>query len=106
MTCRMWASRGSATSTIALVKDSGNGSPDPTDVVVATTTTDANGGYIFTGLPAGTYFVDVTDTKLVLAGYKPSSTGPESQTSPYKVVLTTGQVVLNADFGYVQPTIR
>ena len=90
--------------TIALVKDSGNGSPDPTDVVVATTTTDANGGYIFTGLPAGTYFVDVTDTKGVLAGYKASSTGPESQTSPFKVVLTTGQVVLNADFGYVQLT--
>ena len=75
----------------------------PADVVLATTTTDANGGYLFTDLPAGTYFIDVTDTKGVLAGYSPSPGGFQSQPDPFKVVLTTSQVVNNADFGYVWP---
>ena len=91
--------------TIALWRDTnGNGIQDTiTDTVVSTIQTDANGGYLFTDLPAGTYFVDVTDTKGVLAGYSPSPSGFQSQPDPFKVVLTTSQVVNNADFGYVWP---
>ena len=36
--------------------------------VVATTTTDASGNYTFSGLPDGTYTVDVTDDANVLDG--------------------------------------
>ena len=94
--------------TIRLLKDTNNsGTVDAVDVVVGTTTTDANGGYIFKDLPAATYFVDVTDTGGVLTGYTPTGgLGPESQIDPFKVILATGQVVHNADFGYYQPTDR
>ena len=91
--------------TIRLLEDTNNsGTLDAADVVVGTTTTDANGGYIFKDLPAATYLVDVTDTGGVLTGYTPTGgLGPESQIDPFKVILASGQVVHNADFGYYQP---
>ena len=42
---------------------------DSNSQVITSTITDANGGYLFGNLPAGTYYVDVTDTKNVLSGY-------------------------------------
>jgi hypothetical protein len=48
--------------------------------VVATTVTDANGNYSFTGLPDGTYTVDVTDDANLLNGYW-HSTGPNPATT-------------------------
>ncbi|MFZ1509074.1 MAG: SdrD B-like domain-containing protein, partial [Anaerolineae bacterium] len=55
--------------TIQLRRDSnGNNILDPGDEYFADTVTDADGGYFFTDLPSGTYFVDVTDTNNVLAG--------------------------------------
>ena len=82
---------------------------DPaTGGVIATTTTDANGDYLFTGLPAGTYQVKVTDTQNVLATYALGPLGPQpgvdnnSQQQPYTVTIGPGQTNTTGDFGYVE----
>jgi hypothetical protein len=83
--------------TVALYDDAGN--------LVATTTTDVNGDYSFTGLPDGTYTVDVTDENNVLDGAWHSD-GPNdgadnnSQTDPYTVEVIGGETDATADFGY------
>ena len=78
--------------TVALIDDTnGNGVIDGGESALATTTTDANGGYQFTGLEAGDYIVDVDappDFDL--------TTPPE----PRPVTVTAGETVTNADFGY------
>lgn len=74
--------------------------------IVGTTTTDANGNYSFTGLPAGTYVVDVTDDAGVLAGTwhtlgdQNQATDGTSKADPYTVSVTGGQTVNTVDFGY------
>jgi len=73
--------------------------------VVGTTTTDVSGNYSFTGLPNGTYTVDVTDTANVLNGlWKSNGTNPgddnNSQLDPYTVTVTGGATDTTADFGY------
>src|SRR5207302_133860 len=57
------------------------------------TTTDAAGGYSFTGLPAGDYQVDTVGPAgwLLTAGV-----------DPRPVTLTAGQAETTADFGYQQ----
>ena len=60
-------------------------------------TTDANGDYSFTGLPYGTYTVDVTDEDNVLDGTW-HSLGTDSETDPVSVTVSATPV--NADFGY------
>ena len=72
------------------------------ETLVGTTTTGANGGYIFTDLPPGDYQVVVTDTNGMLTGYQPTS-GPQSQISPYEFTLFPGEIYRDADFGYYQP---
>lgn len=73
--------------------------------VVATTVTDANGDYSFTGLPDGTYSVDVTDDLNLLNGYWHSD-GPSdgsdnnSQDDPYTVSVSGGATDTTGDFGY------
>ena len=68
--------------------------------VVATTTTDEDGAYLFTGLTPGDYVVDVTDTASVLSGYT-LTTGPQSSTDPTPPInVAAGELYLNADFGY------
>ena len=96
-----------------LIDAEGNGSYT---TVVATTTTDAAGLYIFPGLAAGSYVVQV-DTSTLPAGYgqtgdpdhfgtdataNPAQAGDHQTTAP--VVLAPGDVFVNADFGYVFPT--
>src|SRR4029079_15999857 len=54
----------------------------------ATSTTDANGAYTFTGLPAGSYSIDYT----VSTGY--ANTG----TRPLPVTLTAGQNATGNNF--------
>jgi outer membrane protein assembly factor BamB len=50
---------------VDLFRDSnGNGAPDSTDQLVATTTTDSRGNYSFTVTSAGRYFVSVNETPL------------------------------------------
>ena len=77
-----------------------------TDTMRATTTTDADGGYIFPHLPPGKYIVEVTDTNGILTGaaMQPTS-GPQSRLSPYPVTLSAGEIERDVDFGYRTPPI-
>ncbi|MDR7545584.1 MAG: SdrD B-like domain-containing protein, partial [Armatimonadota bacterium] len=75
--------------------------------ILATTYTDAHGGYLFSGLAAGTYCVDVdestlppgmTQTPYTLPG---ADFGNQNQSgNGYQVVLPPGGENLTADFGY------
>jgi len=72
------------------------------DDIAITTTTDASGNYLFDGLPAGEFRVDVTTSTLpngMSAAYdKDGGTGSPDSTTP--VTLTAGQTVSDVDFGY------
>lgn len=59
------------------------------ETVTQTTTTDANGNYVFTGLAAGTYYVVVVPPE----GYRP---GPANE---YTVTVTAGGRLPGFDFG-------
>lgn len=68
--------------------------------IVAVTTTALDGAYMFVGLTAGTYRVDVTDTSGVLTGYSLTS-GPQSCSDPTAdITVDEGEVYVMADFGY------
>ena len=71
--------------------------------IVATTSTDSSGNYSFTGLPAGKYSVDVTDTANVLDGLWHSlgtaGMAGQSQSDPYTVEVSGGSSY-TVDFGY------
>jgi hypothetical protein len=73
--------------------------------IVARTVTDEFGDYEFTGLPDGTYTVDVTDDANILNGTwhsLGSTPGADnnSQVDPYTVSVSGGQTNTTADFGY------
>ncbi len=89
--------------TLDLYKDNGDNSLNlAQDSLIGTATTDNDGGYLFTGLGQGVYFVDVTDTAGVLAGLT-HTVGPQSQPDPSNAItLNTGDVYRDADFGYVK----
>jgi uncharacterized repeat protein (TIGR01451 family) len=78
--------------------------------IVATTTTDANGNYSFTGLPDGSYTVKVTDKFNVLAsllhtnGLSPGTDNNSQNDFSYTVSVAGGQTNTTADFGY-QPVV-
>ncbi|MGB0384481.1 MAG: SdrD B-like domain-containing protein, partial [Ardenticatenaceae bacterium] len=99
--------------TVDLYQDSNNnGNVDAGEPLFASTTTanidpaayGSDGNYIFEGLPAGSYVVDVTDVDGVLAGYAHSQGTPgennNSQSDPYGVTIEAGGENLTADFGY------
>jgi uncharacterized repeat protein (TIGR01451 family) len=71
------------------------------DTAAVTTTTGADGRYVFDGLSAGGYVVQVDDTTLP-AGLTqtgdPDATLDHQTTGP--IVLGPGDVYVNADFGY------
>lgn len=70
------------------------------NMVVATTTTGADGQYLFTNVVPGEYLVEVTDTTNELTGYT-LTTGPQSNPSPSDpFAVAAGDVVLTLDFGY------
>jgi uncharacterized repeat protein (TIGR01451 family) len=76
------------------------------DLLVATTTTDANGSYLFANLPPATYYIDVTDSSvpsgLVLApGSLDAPSEPIATLPTYTV--TSSEVYLDADIGYTAP---
>ena len=93
--------------TISLLADTDNdGVPDS---VVATTTTDENGNYLFPGLPAEEYQVVVTDTENVLGEFgtavaavsNPSGDATLDNTGPIVTVDGTPATDnLDQDFGY------
>ncbi len=73
--------------------------------IVATTTTGSGGSFTFSGLPNGTYTVDVTDDGNLLNGYwKSTGTNPTadnySKVDPYSVTVSGGATNNTADFGY------
>jgi uncharacterized repeat protein (TIGR01451 family) len=70
------------------------GACGPNGTPIALRTTQANGSYLFTGLPAGDYCVDVRDDTVPF-GYV-LSTGND----PMTVTLAQGEVYDDADFGY------
>ncbi|MEM7194885.1 MAG: SdrD B-like domain-containing protein, partial [Pseudomonadota bacterium] len=88
------------------------------DEPIATTITDSNGNYLFTGLPDGTYTVVVTDQNNVLADTEqtqdpenPAGTSPDALTTPNRSVVTDLGVGdpnpaedLEQDFGYSTPS--
>jgi uncharacterized repeat protein (TIGR01451 family) len=67
---------------------------DASLVVIATTVTDANGEYLFTGLFPGTYTVDVDDSTL------PPGLILTGGVDPFSATLASGETNLDADFGY------
>lgn len=89
--------RGIANVTVALYTDP-NGDGNTADgAVIATTTTDFYGRYIFPGLGAGNFVVDVTDDNGVLTGYS-LTTGSSDPHGP--IALDRNDLYLDADFGY------
>jgi protocatechuate 3,4-dioxygenase beta subunit len=94
---------------VDLIRDIDNNNIwDVNEPVIATDTTDQNGQYSFTGIPAGNYLVHVSDTNAVLLDYvKTATTGPanvdnRNQADPYDVTLAAGATNNTADFGYYQ----
>ena len=80
----------------------GAGNPidaDPNTAGVQPTlqTTDSNGNYLFTGVPAGSYQVDV------VSGVPAGLVASPGTIDPKPVTLIAGQSYLNADFGYTAP---
>ncbi|MEM7393780.1 MAG: SdrD B-like domain-containing protein, partial [Verrucomicrobiota bacterium] len=75
--------------------------------VIASTLTDGVGGYGFPGLPAGVYSIEVTDVDHVLDVFSQTFGAPDTdnqgQVSPYAFMVTAGQTVITADFGFAPP---
>ena len=82
--------------TVRLYYDSnGDGILDANDVLVAETSTDADGNYLFSGLPPANYLVDVDQADADMpADYLSTSNDPHS------VTLAAAQAYLLADFGF------
>ncbi len=94
---------------VSLIRDTnGNGKLDTGEPIIATNTTTGNGDYDFTGLPAGTYLVQVTDTQRVLDDYTLAKLGPNpgqdnnNQKQPYAINLPANGNNSTADFGYLK----
>ena len=73
------------------------------DDVVATTTTDENGNYLFTGVPDGDYQVWVNDADNVLREFNQISDPDGTLDNRNDVSVTGGITVDTADFGYAPP---
>jgi len=72
-------------------------------VVVGAATTAADGSYSFTGLPAGTYTVRVSDTNGILSGAEPTFESTElGLASSYngQETVTLGPTVSTVNFGF------
>ena len=85
---------------VNLYSDSdGSGTFNGADELVESTITNINGNYLFTGLPAGGYFVDVDETTLPSASLAITTTDPATTLITLANSLSTTQV-LTADAGY------
>lgn len=77
---------------------------DADEPLIASTTTDINGSYLFEGLPGGNYNVKVSDRNHRLTGFWHSrgadSINNQSQADYYALTLAGGGSILTADFGY------
>ncbi len=96
--------------TVKLYRDSDNsGTINAGDVLLQTTTTDASGNYLFSGLNPGNFLVQVDESSTVTSPYDASvtttiaagMTATTGTTNPRDVAITTaGQAITDADFGY------
>ncbi|HEX2832809.1 MAG TPA: SdrD B-like domain-containing protein [Thermoanaerobaculia bacterium] len=77
----------------------GSGTLTGGDSLVASTVTNTNGNYLFTGLSAGNYFVDVDETTLPSTSLALTTTDPAS-TLITLAASTIATQNLNADAGY------
>ena len=66
------------------------------DTVVSTMLSGANGSYVFTHVPPGTYYVDVTDAT-VPSGLTSSPGTPDPSAT---VTVTAEEIFVDLDFGY------
>ena len=66
------------------------------DILIASTRTGPTGNYLFSGVPAGVYFVDLDETTLPPDLY--ATTGTSDPTGTF--ITTAEQNYLEADFGY------
>ena len=90
--------------TVALFRDDGDGVYEPgIDKVIATDITDENGLYLFPGLPAGTYFVEVTDTENVLGELAPTYDANGGNDERSRVTVDGTNSDTDQDFGYAPP---
>ena len=72
---------------------------------VATLTTDANGKYLFAGLPDGRYWVSIDNGQSALSGYTTLTTGDdEGNAGHQREVLLSGASNLGIDYGYRSDT--
>ncbi len=86
--------------TVRLYTDAnGNGIIDGADAVIRTLATDANGNYLFAGIPNGDYIVSVGSPP---AGFSFTGTDSDGGTAGQQLpaTVTTGGADLDADFGY------
>ncbi|HEX6100031.1 MAG TPA: SdrD B-like domain-containing protein [Thermoanaerobaculia bacterium] len=77
----------------------GSGTLTGGDALVASTVTNSNGNYLFTGLSAGNYFVDVDETTLPSASLALTTVNPASTLITLSGSTSATQV-LTADAGY------
>ena len=75
----------------------GNGMIDGGEPVISTQATSGGGAFDFTGLSAGDYIVDLTDTGFVVFGYTLTA-----GSNPLVVTLISDQDFDEADFGFQQ----
>ncbi len=87
---------------VTLYEDTnGNGVIDAaTDAVLATATSSASGTYLFSGLAAGNYLVDVNETAASIPSDAYGNKYRRTTADPHVVVLAAGQAYLTADFGF------
>ena len=84
--------------TLRLYRDDGDGIFEPggdDGAAIATTVTDADGNYLFSGLPPGFYFVDLDGATVPQGLILSAGTDPSA-----RIALTEGERYVDADFGY------
>ena len=97
--------------TVELYLDNGttSGEFDSNDTLLATTSTDSDGNYVFSGVPdANSYLVRITDELGVLSGYDTAYEKTEGTTGPFdgvELVSLSGSQVDDVHFGYAQPLV-
>jgi hypothetical protein len=69
-------------------------------VQVGSTTTDADGNYSFTNLPAGSYVVSTNATSPILNNAEHTSTPTQNDDTAYELVTIVAQSIENVDFGF------
>jgi uncharacterized repeat protein (TIGR01451 family)/fimbrial isopeptide formation D2 family protein len=79
---------------VSLAWHGSDGAPGTADDLSFTTITDGSGAYSFTGLPAGSYSVDVDQ------GDAPAATALTTGNDPQAVTLAAGASFADADFGF------